>query len=280
MLDAGGRRVPVSSLDRVLYPRTGFTKADLIVYYLAVAGALLPYLRGRPLTLHRYPEGMAGPHFFQTRCPPHPPWLRTARLSYPRTGKSFDSPVIDDVAGLVWAGNLAAVELHPFLGRLPGLDRPTDMVFDLDPGAPAGLAQACAVALRVRELLDRAGLAGRPKVSGGKGVHVHAPLPAPAAYAETKAFARGAARTLARQTPDAVVDAMPRQRRAGRVFVDWSQNDPGKSTVAPYSLRGGPVPRVAAPVSWAEIEDAAAGRAALVFSPGDALARLRAGAGV
>jgi bifunctional non-homologous end joining protein LigD len=175
-LEVEGRRVPVSSLERVLWPLTGMTKADLAGYYLWVAPVLLPHLVSRPLTLHRFPEGVDGPHFFQTRTPAHPPWLRTATLSYPRTGKTFEAPVIDDLAGLVWAVNLSAIELHPFLATVDDLASPTAMVLDLDPGAPAGLRAAAAVAVLLRAELDRLDLVGYPKTSGGKGIHVYVPV--------------------------------------------------------------------------------------------------------
>ena len=254
-VEVDGRRLQVSSLDRVLWPATGTTKAELLQHYLAVAPLLLPHLAGRPLTLHRFPQGVSGPHFFQTRTPPHPPWLRTATLSYPRTGKTFSAPVVDDLAGLVWAVNLTTVELHPFLGRLPDLARPTALVLDLDPGAPAGLLEACRVALLLRAELDALGLVSWPKTSGGKGLHVYVPVTG-ASYEQTKSLARRLARRLAEVHPDLVVERMTRSLRAGRVLVDWSQNDAGKSTVAPWSVRGQPVPTVSMPVDWDEVQDA------------------------
>ncbi len=253
-VEVAGRQVRLSSLDRLMWP-SGTTKGELVDYYVRVAPVLLPHLAARPLTLHRFPEGVTGPHFYQTRCPPHPPWLRTAILSYPRTGKTFQAPVIDDLAGLVWAANLAAVEVHPFLGTVAALDSPTHLVVDLDPGPPAGLVEACRVALRVRAVLDDAGLLGVPKTTGGKGLHVFVPLAPGATYDATKRWARDFARGLAADDPAGVTDVMARARRAGRVFVDWSQNDPGKSTVAPYSPRAdGPRPAASIPVSWGEVE--------------------------
>jgi bifunctional non-homologous end joining protein LigD len=254
-VEVAGRRLQVSSLDRVLWPATGTTKAELLQHYLAVAPLLLPHLAGRPLTLHRYPQGVGGPHFFQTRTPPHPPWLRTATLSYPRTGKTFEAPVIDDLAGLVWAVNLTAVELHPFLSRLPDLAGPTALVLDLDPGAPAGLLEACRVALLLRAELHALGLVSWPKTSGGKGLHVYVPVTG-ATYEQTKSLARRLAGRLAEMHPDLVVERMTKALRAGKVLVDWSQNDAGKSTVAPWSVRGQPVPTVSMPVSWDEVEEA------------------------
>ena len=277
-VEVAGRRLQVSSLDRVLWPATGTTKAELLQHYLAVAPLLLPHLAGRPLTLHRYPQGTAGPHFFQTRTPPHPPWLRTATLSYPRTGKTFEAPVVDDLAGLVWAVNLTTVELHPFLSRLPDLARPTALVLDLDPGAPAGLLEACRVALLLRAELDALGLLSWPKTSGGKGLHVYVPVVG-ASYAQTKSLARRLAHDLAQAHPDLVVERMTKAVRGGKVLVDWSQNDPGKSTVAPWSVRGQPVPTVSMPVAWDEVEDAVRRQTAahLVFGLADVLARAAQG---
>jgi bifunctional non-homologous end joining protein LigD len=255
-LDLDGRRVRVTSLDRVLWPDTGMTKAQLIDYYIGIAPVLIPHLADRPLTLHRYPDGVYGNHFFQTRCPPHPPWVRTVTLSYPRTGKTFESPVIHDLPGLVWAANLATIEFHAFLGRATSLDRPTAVVFDLDPGPPAALIEAAEIAVRLRDMLHDLGLSSWAKTSGIAGVHVVVPVGQPHTYDHTKAFARAVAALLTRDDPARVTDRMPVAQRTGRVFVDWSQNDPGKSTVAAYSLRGMAYPRVSMPVTWEELTQA------------------------
>lgn len=258
-VDVDGRLVAVSSLDRVLWPATGTTKAELLEHYLRVAPVLLPHLRDRPVTLHRFPTGVTGRHFFQTRTPPHPEWLRTVTLTYERTGKTFDAPVIDDLAGLVWAVNLTSVELHPFLGTTQALARPTALVLDLDPGPPAGMLQACEVGLLLRDELAALGLVAYPKTSGGKGLHVYVPVRG-VTYDDTKLLARRLAQALAQRRPDLVVDRMTKALRAGRVLVDWSQNDAGKSTVAPWSARGHALPTVSVPVAWAEVEDAVTSR--------------------
>ncbi len=253
-VEVGGRAVRLSSLQRVMWP-SGMTKGELVDYYVRIAPVLLPHLCGRPLTLHRFPEGVSGPHFYQTRCPPRPTWLRTVTLTYPRTGKTFEAPVIDDLPGLVWAANLATVEVHPFLATVSALDEPTHAVVDLDPGPPAGLVDACRVALRVRSLLTDAGLVGVPKTTGGKGMHVFVPLAPGATYDETKRWARTLARRLTTDDAGGVVDVMTKAKRAGKVFVDWSQNDPGKSTIAPYSPRaGGVAPAASIPVTWEEVD--------------------------
>jgi bifunctional non-homologous end joining protein LigD len=275
-LDLDGRRVRVSSLDRVLWPNGGVTKAQLIDYYIAISSVLLPHLADRPLTLHRYPDGVYGEHFFQTRCPPHPPWLRTVTMSYPRTGKTFQSPVIDDLPGLVWAANLATIEFHPFLGTTQSLDWPTAVVFDLDPGPPAAFRDAAEIALRLRDLLGDLSVASWPKTSGIAGVHVFVPVGKRHTYDDTKAFARTVARLLTTDDPRGVTDRMALSARTGKVFVDWSQNDAGKSTVAPYSLRGMAFPTVSMPVVWEELMEAVRRHTddGLVFSPSDALRRV------
>lgn len=271
----GARRLRVSSLDRVLYPETGFTKAELIRYYTDTAPAVLPYIRRRPITLHRFPNGVGGPHFYQTRCPPHPAWLATLTVRFKATGKTIEAPVLDEEAALVWAANLATIELHPFLGRAERLDNPDQLVFDLDPGPPAGFVEACRVATELRGVLDGVGLRAWPKTSGLKGLHLHVPLDGSATYDDTKAFARTVAAALARERPDRVVDRMPRVLRTGKVFLDWSQNDFGKSTVAPYSLRGGPTPTVATPLTWDEVARAAAGELTpAAFGPDEVRERL------
>ncbi len=269
VVDIEGVPVRLTTLERVLWPAVGFTKADMIDFYVAVAPVLLPHVRGRPLTLHRFPEGVDGPSFFQTRAPSHPPWVRVQRMSTFTSGKEVDAVVLDDLAGLVWAANLSAIELHPYLGCAEDLVHPTQVVFDLDPGPPATLVDACRVALLVRSVLEDLGLSSLPKVSGGVGIHVVVPIAPRYPYDETKAFARAVAAVLVRHHPDLVTDRMPRRYRAGRVFIDWSQNDAGKSTVAPYSLRGGVVPTVAMPVEWTAVERTVATRdhVPLVFAP-------------
>jgi bifunctional non-homologous end joining protein LigD len=251
-----GREVRLSSLDRVLWPATGHTKADLLAYYTAVAPAMLPHLADRPVTLHRFPEGVGGPHFYQTRTPPRPEWVRAAVLHFERTGKTFETPIVDDLPSLVWATNLTTIELHPFLSAAGDFGRPTALVFDLDPGPPADLLDAARAALDVRAVLDGAGLRSWPKTSGSKGIHVYVPLNTPVTYAGTKAYARAVARKLAAEQPDRFVDRMTRALRPGKVLVDWSQNDPGKSTVVAYSVRALRAPSVSVPVTWDEIDSA------------------------
>lgn len=275
-MEVAGRTLELSNVDRVLWPGTGLTKGWLTSYYVRVAPVLMPHLGGHPVTLHRFPEGIGGEHFFQTRVPPHPEWLRTVTMRPPRTGKVFDVAVLDDVAGLVWACNLSTIELHPYLGRAEALEEPRFVVFDLDPGTGADVLDCCRVALWLRAVLADLGLESWAKTSGAKGLHVYVPLNGGHTYEETKAFARAVAALLARAHPDHVVDTMVKTRRAGKVLVDWSQNDAGKSTVAPYSLRGLPLPTASVPLSWDEVEGAVAAgdRRLVTFLADDALRRI------
>jgi bifunctional non-homologous end joining protein LigD len=272
-----GRPLRLSNLDKVFYPATGFTKGQVIDFYVRAAPALLPHLRDRPLTLKRYPDGVTGPFFYEKRCPAHrPPWVRTEPVWSETAGELIDFCVVDDLATLVWAANLADLELHTALHRFPDVGHPTALVFDLDPGPPADAVTCCAVALLLRDLLDRLGLAAFPKTSGSKGLQVYLPLGGAAAYDATKAFARAVAEGLERARPDLVVSSMKRSLRAGRVLVDWSQNDAHKTTANVYSLRARDRPTVSTPLRWEEVEEAGRGGDAgrLAFEAAAVLARL------
>jgi len=245
----GSRQLRLVNLDKVLYPQAGFTKAQVIDYYVRISGVLLPHLRDRPLTLKRYPNGVDQPHFYEKRCPSHrPPWVRTAEAD----GIRFC--LVNDLASLVWVANLADLELHVPLARARSYDRPDSVVFDLDPGAPADLVQCCEVGLLLRGLFDSLGLACYAKTSGSKGLQVYLPLNTPGvSYDHTKPFARAVAELLERQRPDRIVSNMKKSLRAGKVLVDWSQNDPHKTTVCVYSLRAKERPTVSTPVTWEEV---------------------------
>jgi bifunctional non-homologous end joining protein LigD len=254
--------IRLTNTDRVLWPRAGFTKGEMIDYYGAVAGALVPHLQRRPLTLWRFPTGVEGPSWWQNECRGAPEWLAT----YEWRGQRFC--VVDDVDSLLWVANLGTIELHPFLHRVD-LEAPDVVVFDLDPGPPAGVPECCDVALRIR---DRLG--GVAKTSGVAGLHVYVRAGG-RTYHETKTLARAVADELAASGAP-VTASQSRRERAGRVLVDWLQNDPSRSTVAPYSLRGAPWPTVSTPVTWDEVERCARARRPeeLTFLARDVVARL------
>jgi bifunctional non-homologous end joining protein LigD len=250
-----GKRLTLSNLDKVLYPKAGFTKAQVIDYYLRAAPAVLPHLRDRPLTLKRYPNGVDAPYFYEKNCPAHrPPWVKTAAVWSDQNQREMQFCLAQDAATLAWAANLADLELHVPLHRYRNLDRPDSVVFDLDPGAPADLVQCCEVGLILREAFERLGLQTFAKVSGSKGLQLYVPLNTPASYDETKSFARAVADGLAAQRPALIVSNMKKSLRAGKVLVDWSQNDPHKTTVCVYSLRARDRPTVSLPVTWPEID--------------------------
>ena len=250
-----GRQVKLSNLDKVLYPGVGFSKGQVIDYYVRIAPYLLPHLQDRPLTMKRYPEGVTGMFFYEKNCPRHrPEWVQTAKVWSSGNNRWMDYCMVQDAATLVWAANLADIELHTSLSLAGKIEQPTMTVFDLDPGAPANIVQCCQVGLWVRDIFARLGLECFPKTSGSKGLQVYVPLNTPVTYDATKPFARELARLLERAYPDRVVSDMKKTLRAGKVFVDWSQNDQYKTTVCVYSLRAKQRPTVSTPVSWAEVE--------------------------
>jgi bifunctional non-homologous end joining protein LigD len=254
-LEIEGRRVPVTNLDKVLWPEAGLTKRDLLDYYIRVAPTLLPHLRGRPVTLRRFPDGVHGVSWHQNECKGEPEWLHVFETSG-RKGRLLRFCMVDDLASLVWVANQAAIEVHPFLWRVDAPRQPTQLVFDLDPGPPAGLVECARVAVELRAALDDVGLRSFAKTSGSLGLHVHVPLGAPQDHEATKGFAKFVSRALSESRPDAVVGDVQRSRRVGKVYVDWLQNDATRQTVAAYSLRGLPWPTVATPVTWEEVDAA------------------------
>jgi bifunctional non-homologous end joining protein LigD len=240
----------------VIWPKAGFTKAGGIDYYARIADAILPHLKRRPLTRVRFPDGVDGQRFYEKRAPSHTPkWVKTAALEMGTVGK-LDFVVCEDRATLVWLAQLAAFELHPSLSLARAPKRPTSMVFDLDPGAPADILDCCRVGLRLRELFAQVGLDCYPKTSGSKGLQVYVPLNTACTYDDTKSFSRAVAQALERDWPDKVVSKQKRELRKGKVLVDWSQNDAAKTTVAVYSLRARERPWVSTPVEWEEVEAA------------------------
>jgi bifunctional non-homologous end joining protein LigD len=246
-----GRQLTLTNLDKPMYPAAGFTKAAVVDYYARIAPVMLPHLRGRAVTMVRWPDGVDGPSFFEKRCPPHAPaWVRTGLVD-----KDLVGCVVDDLPTLVWMANLAALELHTLQATVDDRDHPTSLVVDLDPGSPADVLDCCGVALELRSMLEQLGLVAVVKTSGSKGLHLAVPV-RDATADDTKAFARAIGQLLAKQDPEHVTILMDRAKRRGRVFVDWSQNDRHKTTVCAYSLRAQPLPLVSTPVTWDEVTDA------------------------
>ncbi|MBT2208517.1 non-homologous end-joining DNA ligase [Actinomadura sp. NEAU-AAG7] len=274
-MEVEGRRLKLSNLDKELYPE--FTKGEVIDYYARVAPVMLPHLKDRAATRIRWPDGVRADRFFEKNAPSHTPdWVRTATIPTPgsSTGRdTLDFVVVDDLPTLVWCANLAALELHVPQWKVGprGAVHDADLVvFDLDPGPPATVVEACEVAHLLRDLLAEDGLDSYPKTSGKKGLHLYVPIKE---SARTSDYARAAARRLAEEHPGLVVAKMDKRLRKGKIFVDWSQNNPAKTTVAPYSLRAADEPAVSTPVTWDEL-GACDDAADLRFSPADALARV------
>jgi bifunctional non-homologous end joining protein LigD len=275
-LNINGTKIKVSNLDKVFYPKTGFTKGDVIDYYVRISPRLLPHLKDRPITLKRYPNGVEGFFFYEKQCPSGRPQSMKTTKAPKSDGGEVNYCVMNDLPGLVWAANLADLELHTFLHKGSALDRPTSLAFDLDPGPPADVLTCCQVALQLKVIMDALKLESFCKTSGSKGLQVYVPLNSPVTYEKTKAFAHGLAELLERQSPDLIVSKMQKALRGGKVFVDWSQNDTHKTTVNVYSLRAKEHPTVSTPVSWDEIESAHKNKKAalLYFEATDVLKRV------
>ncbi|MBS44150.1 MAG: ATP-dependent DNA ligase [Nocardioides sp.] len=263
-VDVEGRTLRISNLDKVLYPRTGTTKGEVLDYYARISPVMLPHLKDRAVTRIRWPHGVERGSFYEKNAPQGTPsWVRT--VSVPTSGSRGESrhgdrlefPVVDDLATLTWMANLAALELHVHQWRVGRNGQPRNadrVVIDLDPGDPAGLHECCQVALMVRDKLAERGLGARPVTSGSKGLHLYAVPPRRLPPEDSTALAKEVADELAAEHPRLVTATMTKARRGGKVFLDWSQNAGSKTTVAPYSLRGRERPTVATPVTWAEVE--------------------------
>ena len=276
-IDIQGRHLKLSNLEKVLYPATGFTKKDVIDYYARIAPAMIPHLAGRALTRKRYPDGVDGEPFFEKNAPMHKPeWVKTAPIWSGRNRRTINYVLADDLATLVWLANLAALELHPSLALAEDITCPTEMVFDLDPGPPANIVQCCEVGLWLREIFEHFGLRSFPKTSGSKGLQIYVPLNTPTTYESTKMFSHALAQLLEHDHRDLVLSEMSKQARTAKVFVDWSQNDEHKTTVAVYSLRAREHPTVSTPVKWEEVERAFKKKDAelLVFEAPQVVARV------
>jgi bifunctional non-homologous end joining protein LigD len=249
------RKIQVSNLDKVLYPKAGFTKGQVIDYYIRIASVLLPHLKDRPLTMKRYPDGVEGEFFYEKNCPSHrPKWVQTAKVWSEGNQRIMHYCLANDLPTLVWAANLADLELHTSLSREKNIERPTMMVFDLDPGPPADIVQCCQVGLWLRDLLAQMKLKSFAKTSGSKGLQVYVPLNTAVTYNETKNLSLALAQYLEHEHADLVTSNMSKAVREGKVFVDWSQNDEHKTTICVYSLRAREEPTVSTPVTWDEVE--------------------------
>ena len=251
-----GARLSLSNLEKDLYPSYGFTKARILQYYRRIAPFILPHLKERALTLKRYPEGVDKDFFYEKRCPAHRPvWVPTAAIPQDK-GEELTACLVNDLQTLMWVVNLASLELHVPLARASSPDRPDAVVFDLDPGEPADILQCSRVALILRDLLSRVGLASYVKTSGRKGLHVFVPLNRQdATFERTKMFSKTVAETMQKHYPDLVTPNMAKQERIGRVFINWSQNSASKTMIAAYSLRAGEKPLVSVPLGWNELEE-------------------------
>ena len=272
-VEIDGHRLAVSNLDKVLYPLVGFTKAQIIDYYVRIAPVMLPHIEDRGITLRRWPDGVTEDSFFEKRCPSHRPgWVGTCLGPGDRRG-GIEYCRLDSVAALAWTANLAALEIHSPMVRCGDLDSPTMLVFDLDPGEPATIIECCQVALEIQDVLEPAGLASYPKTSGNKGLQLYVPLNTPHEHDHASDFALAVAQLLEKKRPELVLSNMNRRLRKGKVFIDWSQNSRHKTTIAPYSMRARDRPCVSTPISWDEVADGADGEP-IVFETADVLERV------
>ena len=282
VVEIEGRQLKLSNLEKVLYPEAGFTKGQVIDYYMRIAPALLRQIQGRPLTLKRYPNGVDAGYFYEKQCPSHrPPWVQVAPVWSGHNVRTINFCLVEDLPTLIWVANLASLELHTALHRAVGSKGTADetwtpdmVVFDLDPGEPAAFAECAQVGLWLRKWLEQHGLDCFAKTSGSKGMQVYAPLNTAVTYDETKGFARAMAQIGERAHPKLVVSNMAKELRKGKVLIDWSQNDEHKTTVSVYSLRARPQPTVSAPLHWSEVEAAAHGGPVPRIEAGEAIRRL------
>jgi bifunctional non-homologous end joining protein LigD len=277
------RTLSLSNLDKVMYPATGFTKGQVIDYYARIAPVMLPHLKGRPITLKRYPNGVGGQFFYEKNCPSHrPDWMRTLTIpakgwnSKAPKGTTIDYCLLDEPAALVWTAQMAALELHPGLAAEGDLGRPSWVVFDLDPGPPADVVDCARVALWIRDLFEQLGLESVVKTSGSKGLQLYLPLHTETTFQDTAAFAQAVAQLLEKREPKKVVSVQTKELRKNKVLVDWYQNADFKTTVAVYSLRARERPTVSTPLTWGEVEAAldAGDASRLVFEASDVLDRV------
>ncbi|MEA2453425.1 MAG: bifunctional non-ous end joining protein LigD [Actinomycetota bacterium] len=274
----GSRTLTLSNPDKVYWPEVGFTKGEMVAYYRAVAPVIVPHLKNRAVTLKRYPEGVDGFSFFEKNCSKYrPDWVRTVDVDRKKDGKTIHYCVGWDEATLVWMANLGSIELHISLSRASNLMRPTAMVYDLDPGAPASIVECCELALEMKKRFAKLGLEMFPKTSGSKGLHLYVPLNTAATFERTSALAHAIALEFEQSMPDMVVSTQKKTEREGKVLIDWSQNGPHKTTVAVYSLRAKELPTCSTPVTWREVSACAkkGDPAMLRFTADDVIKRVK-----
>ena len=272
-VEVDGKRLSVSNLDKVLYPVVGFTKAQIIDYYVRVAPTMLPHIGDRGVTLRRWPNGVTEDSFFEKRCPSHRPgWVGTCLGPGDRRG-GIEYCRLDTVPALAWTANLAALEIHSPMARCGEVDSPSMLVFDLDPGKPATIIECCQVALEIQEVLESLGLEGYAKTSGSKGLQLYIPLNTPHEHEHCSNFALAVAQLLEQRSPSRITSTMAKAARNGKIFIDWSQNSRHKTTIAPYSMRAKDRPTVSTPVTWDEVADGADGEV-LTFETHDVLERI------
>lgn len=273
VVELDGQKLRVRNLDKVLYPEVGFTKAEVIDYYVRIAPYMLPHLDGRGVTLRRYPDGVDGTNFFEKRCAKHrPDFVNTVQGPGDRTG-GIDYCCLDNLPALAWAANMAGLEIHAPMATGDDIDSPRMCVFDLDPGAPAAMTECARVGLAVRDVLEGVGLQCLPKTSGSKGLQLYVPLNTPHTHEHASGFANAVAQVLEKHRPDDVTSTMAKKERPGKIFIDWSQNSRHKTTICVYSMRARPTPTVSTPVTWDEVSDAAEG-SELSFTTADVLGRV------
>lgn len=272
-VEVGARRLKLTNLQKVIYPKSGFTKARVIDYYVRIAPVILTHIADRGVTFRRFPDGVAGESFFNKRAPDwRPDWLTAVRGPGQRDGP-IDYCQLDEVAAVAWAANLAAIELHAPMARSNDIESPTMVVFDLDPGEGTSIVECAHVALLLRSVLEYLGLNAWPKTSGSKGIQLYVPLNAPHSHAHASAFARATGQMIEREHARLVTTKMGKQNRVNKVLIDWSQNSRHKTTIAPYSLRAMAKPTVSTPITWAEVHDIEGGER-LSFEASEVLDRV------
>lgn len=272
-----GKKLSLSNLNKVLYPKTGFTKQDVIAYYIKIAPYLLPHLKDRALTMKRYPEGVDKFFFYERHCPSYrPSWVKTVQVQSKTQGK-IKYCTINNLSTLVWMANLADLELHTSLATAKNPDQPTMIVFDLDPGPPATIYECAEVSLLIRKKLEKLKLKSWIKTSGSKGLQLYIPLNTRIAYDQTKSFAEALAQEMEELYPQKIISRMQKSLRKGKVLIDWSQNDFHKTTVCVYSLRAKETPTVSTPVTWKEVEKVVKTKKVepLFFTPEEVLKRIK-----